>query len=249
MLSLLSKGTARILDGHLKAAGLTIPQDEKGSYVIDLPAIRGLLPKISNSAFNQVADICENTINPICKSFHGMILSDIDNITDLLLKLDEVGAPEVGCHSICLIEGTLSVMKEPAEKEALHSPRRRRSSASLGVPILIPSTNPMVPSIIITPCDSQPHESSCRVPYQDSAFGNLLTVPLHVCFNDVHPPLLPQTTLPFLENWRWHQGHWEAILPSVREQTRRGLFSRAQVFRRKASRHYSRSLSHRNTLL
>lgn len=103
--------------------------------------------------------------------------------------------------------------------------------------VIIPSTHPSTPSIIITLAPPQSREMSSCIPYQNQAFGNLLPVPSHPVFNTIHPPMsLDSNILPYLDNWQWENGHWETVLPSLEEQHRRGLFSRAISSKRKACR-------------
>lgn len=145
--------------------------------------------------------------------------------------------------------------REPSSKERLERVRRRPSSPvssercreidfscsgvfQAEIPIVIPSQHPLAPSIMITPCGSQSHERACRVPYQDNAFGNLLTVPSHPSFNEIHPPMALDrpNSLPMLENWRWKDGHWEGVVPCLEEQRRRCLFSRMYSTKRRSHR-------------
>ena len=100
-------------------------------------------------------------------------------------------------------------------------------------PLTIRNDDPSIPTIVMTPCDIQPRESSCWVPFQDACFGNRLVVPAHPVVNDVYPPLLARP-LPLSRNWEYAGGHWHVVLPPVDEQVRRGLFSRALGARRRA---------------
>lgn len=128
----------------------------------------------------------------------------------------------------------------PVHRDRLFS-KGRRPSYPPPAPIVIPSTHPSAPSIVITPCGSQNQEKTCRVPYQNSAFGRALTVPGHAAYNDVHPPMLmgpslSSPELPLPDDWRWNEGHWEAVLPCLVQQTKRGLFSKMQTTRRRSRR-------------
>lgn len=89
----------------------------------------------------------------------------------------------------------------------------------------------LLPIIMITPCPSEPHDTSCLVPYQDAAFGLRLTVPAHPVLNEVFPPLVTKP-FPLVENWRYENGHWRALLPSLEEQVTKGMFSRPIATRR-----------------
>jgi hypothetical protein len=63
-----------------------------------------------------------------------------------------------------------------------------------------------------------------------------LTVPMHPVFNQCFPPQIPPLSVPQLEEWRYVHGHWWAIVPTLEEQARNGLFSRALVIKKKPSR-------------
>lgn len=47
---------------------------------------------------------------------------------------------------------------------------------------------------------------------------------------------LQPSPLPRLDTWKWVNGHWKAIIPSLEEQTRRGMFSKPRGTRRKCGR-------------
>lgn len=116
--------------------------------------------------------------------------------------------------------------------------RRRSYSPALDSPLMIVPTNPSLPTILVTPADDSPRETSAWVPYQDAAFGGRLTVPSHPTYNAVHghPPCLgkdDRLVLPKVNQWRYNEGHWEIILPSVQEQVKMGAFSRAVVVKRR----------------
>lgn len=99
------------------------------------------------------------------------------------------------------------------------------------------SSHSSVPTIIIPPCEPREHEISCHVPLQNCEFGGRLTVPRHPVFNQVFPPLSHSPhTLFANKKWKWHDGHWQATLPCLEEQTKNGLFSRALVTRRRSRR-------------
>lgn len=96
----------------------------------------------------------------------------------------------------------------------------------------IRSFNPEIPTIVITPCPTQERDRSCWVPYQDASFGNRLSVPMHPAVNDVFPPLMAKP-VPFVEHWRFIDGHWRALLPSPEEQMQKGMFSKPALARRR----------------
>ena len=82
--------------------------------------------------------------------------------------------------------------------------------------------------IVITLSPPAPRALLARVPCQDAAFGARLTVPTHPVFNGARAGLhdADRTALARVVDWRLCGGRWEAIVPCLREQERRGLFSR-----------------------
>ena len=104
----------------------------------------------------------------------------------------------------------------------------RFSSQVTDEPFTIRSSNPEIPTIVITPCPTQERDRSCWVPYQDASFGNRLSVPMHPAVNNVFPPLVAKPA-PFVEHWRFIDGHWRALLPSLEEQMQKGMFSRPRI--------------------
>lgn len=100
-------------------------------------------------------------------------------------------------------------------------------------PLRIENDNPSIPTIVITPCETEERESSCWVPVQDACFGNQLVVPSHPVVNEVFPPLLARPMM-CGRKWEYREGHWRAVLPSLEEQVRRGLFSRVLSAKRRA---------------
>lgn len=99
-------------------------------------------------------------------------------------------------------------------------------------PLVIKNDNADIPTIVITPCPTLPRDKSCLVPFQDVSFGNRLAVPMHPVVNEAFPPLLPRP-VPYVERWRFQDGHWWAVLPTLEEQLRRGMFSRPITRRRR----------------
>ena len=99
---------------------------------------------------------------------------------------------------------------------------------------------------MITPCEGEgegegeragEERTCCWVPVQDACFGKRLVVPAHAAVNEVFPPQLGMGRAGVLaRQWEYADGHWRAVLPSVDEQMRRGLHSRAVSHRRRSSR-------------
>lgn len=98
--------------------------------------------------------------------------------------------------------------------------------------LVISSTDPSIPTIVVTPCATVPRDCSCLVPYQDVSFGNKLAVPMYPVVNGVFPPLLPKP-VPYVDKWCFRDGHWWAVLPPLEEQMKRNMFSRPVSRRRR----------------
>lgn len=105
------------------------------------------------------------------------------------------------------------------------------------------TTSHGLPSIVVTPCPSQARDRSGWVPFQDASFGNRLVVPSYPVVNDVFPPMVAKSS-PIVEQWKFADGHWWALLPSLDEQMQRGMFSRPIHCRRRKSYPDGRSKFH-----
>ncbi|KIY65979.1 hypothetical protein CYLTODRAFT_423860 [Cylindrobasidium torrendii FP15055 ss-10] len=100
---------------------------------------------------------------------------------------------------------------------------------------LSPLTAFHIPHITITPCES-PADTSSRIPLQDSACARRLTVPSYTVVNSVFPPMRrPSGSLHDWKDWTWKDGHWVAVIPSLEDQARRGLYARPKRVRRRQS--------------
>ncbi|KAF8203912.1 hypothetical protein BJ912DRAFT_1037271 [Pholiota molesta] len=244
MLASLTTSTTRLLDVRIEQSGRSIYQteDEETALIVDLDALRGLFLPVPNNVWFRAAGACTRAVTPICSNFASLINSDLNNVAQLMLDLESndrdplEDALPVGLLNLTTKESTASDQRDDSITRPI---RKRRRSSHPTKPLVITSPHPSVPTIVITLSPPQSRETnlSCRVPYQDYAFGNLLTVPSHPVFNKVHPPMmLAASTLPQLDEWRWVNGHCEAILPSLKEQTKKGLFSRPLALKRRTSR-------------
>ncbi|KAF9486366.1 hypothetical protein BDN70DRAFT_869874 [Pholiota conissans] len=253
MLAALTTSTARLLDVRIEQSGRSIDHadDDETTLIVDLDALYGLLLPLPNTAWRRAAGACTRAVTPICSNLSSLISSDLDNVAQLMLDLEShhrdtlSDALPTGLLNPTCIPPTINHDPQ-ADHVAARPLRKRRRSSHPTPPIVIPSSHPSVPTIVITLSSPQSRQaqSSCRVPYQDHAFGNLLTVPSHPTFNKVHPPLaLDSSSLPRLDEWEWVDGHWKAVLPSLREQAKKGLFSKPVSLKRRSSR----SLCNKNT--
>ncbi|PPQ64258.1 hypothetical protein CVT24_008661 [Panaeolus cyanescens] len=229
----------RIFDLHIQPIGLSADESEHTStLILDLDALRqAFLPSIPDNPWNRVAGVCGRAIAPVCSTIQSTISNDIDTIAQILYRLELNNDAEQSLGDILPV-GLLEPIS--SEDEVLSSPPKSPEVGSSSDSSQNYKTScHSIPSIVITPAPPQKRETSCLVPYQDEAFGNQLTVPLHPAFNTRrHPPMqhLQHTPLPRLDNWKWVNGRWKAIIPSLEEQNRRGMFSKARGIRRKGPR-------------
>jgi len=259
MLARLSMATARLLDVHFEPSDMSTLEDE--TLVVDISTLRTLVFPLPDFAWRQMAGMCGRTITPMYKTIHTMLSEDMEHVVQVLSELEPPSGNNFDDNKNC--DRSMALLQLPSPSNAIsrhpdadarlgdlspqerpHRKRRRSSNLIPDHPLIIRSTHPSIPTIIITPCLPQPREISCRVPYQDSAFRNKLTIPTHPVFNHVFPPtVLPTYVLPVLEKWRWLDGHWQAILPDFDEQTKKGMFSRALTVKKRACRTLSRVAS------
>ncbi|KAF9531833.1 hypothetical protein CPB83DRAFT_903983 [Crepidotus variabilis] len=224
----------------------------ESSIVLKLNALSHFIPPLPSEAWQRVSGVYNAfKLAPLCVSLQETITQDFDNVAQLLLDLEHCEQDSVlNALPIGLLEheprrlhakASIHTWNHERTPHGRHRCRRRRSSI-FASPLLIPSTHPSTPNIIITLAPSQPGEMSCRVPLQDSAFGDRLTVPLHPTFNNSYPPLVPPKQR-LNSHIHTTQLHWESIngrrktiLPSIEEQTQKGMFSKPLSLKRKPAR-------------
>ena len=219
-----AQATAQLVHDQIGAHTTVKSAPRKGDYVFELPAIHHSWPSLCTNPLQQVAELCE----PLCSGLYG----DVDHITQLLAELE---THYDSCESEEEDDDELS---DEDFTDLLEWDLNTKSTPNTSWTIL-----PPIPSIIVTPCSTQPSTDRevCRVPLQDRGFGQQLTVPFHPTSNNAHPPHRitpgsdPHAAL-FDCSWRWNKGHWEAIIPCLLEQRRRGLYSRPSLPRRKGGR-------------
>ena len=215
-----AKATAQLVQDQIGAhATSKSAPSNMGEYVVQLPALQSSWPFCQNP-LQQVAELCE----PLCTGLY----EDVDQITQLLAELE---TQYDWCES-----------EEEEEEDDELSDEDFTDLLEWDVnPDTAPNSSGLpVPSIIVTPCPLQPSSERevCRVPLQDSGFGQHLTVPLHPTSNKFHPPqrIIPSSdphAVLFDCDWRYVNGHWEAVVPSLSNQRTRGLYSRPVQQRRK----------------
>ncbi|KAF9556428.1 hypothetical protein CPC08DRAFT_765273 [Agrocybe pediades] len=256
MLARLTTRTARLLDVYFDPFGTVElepehhSEDPENSLVLDLHVLRYFLPWIPDNTLYRVADACGRSILPVCSNVQQTLSDDFDNVAQLMAGLEdsECSKPDTSKISVssqplttnveATCKGKETDFIQPPRKCRPRRCRRRSSNADLvelhrqkaSTQLLFSSSNTSLPSIIVTPAPPQFREISCHVPYQDAAFGNLLTVPCHPAFNGFHPPMVPvEEKLPYLSRWKWEDGHWKAVVPTLAEQARNGLYSRSKA--------------------
>ncbi|KAI0692959.1 hypothetical protein BC835DRAFT_1355432 [Cytidiella melzeri] len=217
--------------------------DAETTVSLNVDDIRQLLPALPS--WNGVAEVCSRAASPVYHAVKRSFYDDIDNLAHLLAKLEPLSpdghnlqesvaatAVEESVHHL-----DLAVPEQPlawkADTASHAFSRRRIADPELDNVLVIPSSDPSIPTIIVTPCPNAPRDRSCLVPYQDVSFGNRLAVPMHPVVNGVHPPLLPKS-LPYVDHWCFKDGHWWAVLPTVEEQMKRNMFSRPISRRRRS---------------
>uniref|UniRef100_A0A8H8CQC1 Uncharacterized protein n=1 Tax=Psilocybe cubensis TaxID=181762 RepID=A0A8H8CQC1_PSICU len=250
MLARITTATAHLVNVCFDSSALSTQENEDGEHalVIDLEALRSLLPSAKDNLWSPVM-ACGRVIAPLCSNLQQALSSDLENIAQLLHDLES--RHEESFQNILPVgllndnEKVEIVEKMERSNEILcpkllmgdRPPRKRRRSSQTKQNIIIHSTHPSTPSIIITLAPPQRRERSSCIPYQDNAFGNLLPVPSHPVFNKIYPPMsLESSFLPNIDDWEWRNGRWVAILPSLEEQHRRGLFSKPISSKKKPCR-------------
>ncbi|KAJ3922052.1 hypothetical protein F5877DRAFT_75608 [Lentinula edodes] len=258
MLARISRGTAHALGltftrgryPHRLQDSVSVTEDSE-EVIIDLdillhPVHDFLIP------WWRYAGECRRTLAPMCNSLQNLLSDDVERIAQLLLSLEPL-AEEEDCDfyhdgeaaedigSPCSMN--IGPESQPSASYRERPPHRQHSHPK--TPLVIPGSHISTPTIIITPCETQRHETSALVPLQDSAFGSRLTVPCHRKLNQAFPPMaraVPSIYMSSDLHWKWMNGHWQALLPGLDEQISKGMYSRA-ISRRKTTSRHSRTSS------
>jgi len=235
------------LPGHVSE-----PEDEE-IISVDIDALKALVLPLPNIPWRGVAGICGETITPMYRNIRNMLHEDSEHLAQLFSELEplyndsDTDDSEDSKSCVPLPQSarsnnaaTVRRINNTLRGDTLMLDRtRHKRTGSLSSPLIIQSTHASIPTIIITPpYVPQPSETFCRVPVQDSSFGNRLTLPAHPAFNEVFPPLIPTAypLVPVAQSWAWVDGHWQVVLPTLEEQARKGMFSKALVVKRKPCR-------------
>ncbi|KAJ6523632.1 hypothetical protein B0H19DRAFT_1201660 [Mycena capillaripes] len=179
-------------------------------FCLDMETFRLIVP-VPDITWGRVAQMCERAMNPMYTGLYSILERDMEHVAQILSAL-EVESEQT--------EQSLSVSPDNVSNE---DPASTACSGSLSPdPLIICSPNPSIPTIVITPCPFRPRETSCQVPYQDSAFRNQLTVPSLPSFNETFPPMMPprRVSARGIKHWIWQNGHWQATLKGLEPRPR-----------------------------
>ncbi|KZT08616.1 uncharacterized protein LAESUDRAFT_675887 [Laetiporus sulphureus 93-53] len=232
MLSALSRTAARALSPQARWDDWSSSQEPYDAEILYLDLeLCDVLRPLPEIAWSKIAHLCSRTVSPAYRKLRDTFQDDMDRLAGIMAEL-ELSSVEAAEHAARFEDapfchGRTSYLERPPSK-------RRRSSAATddNAPLVIPGFDPSIPTIVITPCPSQPREAACLVPFQDAQFGNRLTVPTHPALNSAFPPQMAMP-VPLVEHWRYEDGHWAALLPHPEEQVKRGMFSRPLPSRRR----------------
>ncbi|KAJ7361230.1 hypothetical protein DFH08DRAFT_931404 [Mycena albidolilacea] len=196
------------------ASGSQVSSSEKSigdeRFFLDMETFR-LVVSVPDITWGHVAQMCERAVNPMYKGLYSILEKDMEDVAHLLAALEPNNGTEPIEDPLPMLPGNVS--DDDSSSGRTLSPD----------PLVIRSANPSVPIIVITPCARQPRETSCQIPYQDSAFSNRLTVPTSLpSFNQSFPPMLPprRTCGRNVQHWVWKNGHWQAALKGLEPRPR-----------------------------
>ncbi|KAJ7733562.1 hypothetical protein DFH07DRAFT_722034, partial [Mycena maculata] len=180
---------------------------------LDMDLFRVVLP-VPDITWGRVAQICERAMNPMYKGLYSILEQDMEHVAQVLAALERDHAPVS-----TFIERPISMPPgHVPDDDPRSTPSTNPESPD---PFIMRSPHPSVPIIVITPCPHQPRETSCQIPYQDSAFRNQLTVPSQLSFNQSFPPMLPPRRVSTRGmSWIWKNGHWQAALGGLEPRPR-----------------------------
>lgn len=207
---------------------------------LNFDALHGLIHPFSRISWGSVSAACMNSVVPVLRSIQRTYCDDLNDLVQYMAELDPINWDD---YELSVCETAVEESLHPVPLRT-HTPlrpsgpgvsslrRRRKSDTEFGKALVIKNDDPAIPTIVITPCPTLPRDRSCLVPYQDVSFGNRLAVPMHPVVNEAFPPLLPKP-VPYVDRWRFQDGHWWAVLPTPEEQMMRGMFSRPVSRRRR----------------
>ncbi|KAG7452143.1 uncharacterized protein BT62DRAFT_285037 [Guyanagaster necrorhizus] len=239
MLAHLSISAKQVLELSSRLTGDRDDEDQR--LVINLEVLLQDLALHVPDVWGRVAALYGESVHPACCSLRTMLGHDVEQMEKLFLDFETALDNDDDADfqhfkasdsdSPCPMNLAPDICCDFSNDASTSRNQWRRSHW--------PSPhNFQVPQIVLTTCPSQPPETLCRVPIQDSAYNQRLTVPTHTTVNSVFPPMRARSPpVKTIKDWIWRDGHWQAILPDLDEQTRRGIFSRpSSNIKRRASR-------------
>ncbi|TCD70135.1 hypothetical protein EIP91_004864 [Steccherinum ochraceum] len=235
MLSVIRKTAARAWNSTSQdVLGLGYSGNEENPVLtVNVEELRDYIPNIP---WYSLAHACTSTVGPMCSAVRDTVHHDIDSLARLLVDLEvsAVPEPETSCEEPPSVFPSIALDEDADFTEREHSALGHHEAHTSDLSI---------PTIVVTPCPSQTRDRAGWVPFQDASFGNRLVVPTHPVVNDVFPPQMAKAS-PVVERWKFVDGHWWAMLPSLEEQMQKGMFSRPMHCRRRKSCSDSRSKYH-----
>ncbi|KAJ6601381.1 hypothetical protein DFH09DRAFT_1127624 [Mycena vulgaris] len=193
MLARLSAGASQVEFSEMS------PGDEH--FFLDMDTFRLVLP-VPDITWTRVAQMCERAVHPMTWSTVAQVLAALESGSRASMSI--------------------VVPSNLPDFDPCSNPPMNPNENLMSGPLVIPSPHPSVPTIVITPCQRRPRETSCQVPYQDSAFHNQLTVPSLPSFNQSFPPMMPPRRVSprGINYWVWKNGHWQAALGGLEPRPR-----------------------------
>ncbi|KAJ7805200.1 hypothetical protein B0H14DRAFT_2881322 [Mycena olivaceomarginata] len=206
------------------ASGSQVSSSEKSigdeRFFLDMETFR-LVVSVPDITWGHVAQMCERAVNPMYKGLYSILEKDMEDVAHLLAALEPNNGTEPIEDPLPMSPGNVSdddsscgrTLSSTINTIPSHSPTHLSSEV----------LTPLFPLLSSPPCARQPRETSCQIPYQDSAFSNRLTVPTSLpSFNESFPPMLPprRTCGRNIQHWVWKNGHWQAALKGLEPRPR-----------------------------
>ncbi|KDQ31288.1 hypothetical protein PLEOSDRAFT_1092525 [Pleurotus ostreatus PC15] len=114
--------------------------------------------------------MCGQAISPVYRGIQGILMEDIDRVAEVLSQVGYDRDEEDNVH-----DGRCTSDKFP---EKPRRKRRRSSNTDRCLPLIIPSTHPSAPTIIITPCPPESLMTDSHALVYAYVLGGLTFIPL-----------------------------------------------------------------------
>ncbi|KAG5715708.1 hypothetical protein E4T56_gene163 [Termitomyces sp. T112] len=169
--------------------------------VIDLKALRSLMPSLPEHALQDFATEC---VAPACHSLRSIVKSDFDRVVEVLSGLElkrernsEDDAPNSISEVIDISTACPLNLVSLTSQNVVPSSSHHGDISGQHSNVTLDSTQELdpcrpnftIPTILVSPCAPSEHHMASRVPIQNSAFGDQLTVPSYPAFNQIFPPM------------------------------------------------------------